>query len=357
MRIALFSTSWLDFYVVELVRALASRHELLVIVDQHDVLHDDLGLPSVRVARVPWLPTRRHPLQNLRAIRELASELSAFNPDAIHFQEHDPRIPLLMPFLSGVPIVLDLHNVQPLPGMEAPLRDWFRDTSQRRIGAFVVHGTAMTKAVHARYGANTARVFELPFGRFSAFGASTNERTDSEMPVALFFGRIEAYKGIGTLTASLPHVALHFRRPFKLVIAGEGNLAPYLPEDLTRIEIVNERVDDPSPFFRNADLVVMPYTHASTSGVTPVAYAHEKPVIVTNVGSLAETVRDTVTGLVVPARDPAALGAAIAHLFNDAPLRRRMGKAGRELLDGPLHWDNNIASLEAAYQHAADQKP
>ena len=64
-----------------------------------------------------------------------------------------------------------------------------------------------------------------------------------------------------------------------------------------------------------ADVVVLPYRSATQSGVTHVAYALGKPVITTDVGGLAETVRPGETGLVVPPEDPAALARAIVRFF------------------------------------------
>jgi glycosyltransferase involved in cell wall biosynthesis len=47
-----------------------------------------------------------------------------------------------------------------------------------------------------------------------------------------------------------------------------------------------------------ADCVVQPYRNATQSGVTPLAYHFEKPMIVTNVGSLPALVPDKEAGLV-----------------------------------------------------------
>jgi glycosyltransferase involved in cell wall biosynthesis len=53
-------------------------------------------------------------------------------------------------------------------------------------------------------------------------------------------------------------------------------------------------------------------------------------MVVTDVGGNAEAVMDGVSGLVVPARDPAALGQALLTLVNDERARQRMAQAGRQ---------------------------
>jgi glycosyltransferase involved in cell wall biosynthesis len=63
-----------------------------------------------------------------------------------------------------------------------------------------------------------------------------------------------------------------------------------------------------------ADAVVQPYRHATQSGVTPLAYHYEKPMIVSNVGSFSEQVLHEETGLVTEA-DPASLAKAIMRFY------------------------------------------
>jgi glycosyltransferase involved in cell wall biosynthesis len=63
-----------------------------------------------------------------------------------------------------------------------------------------------------------------------------------------------------------------------------------------------------------ADAVIQPYRHATQSGVTPLAYHFEKPMIVSNVGSFAEQVLHEQTGLVSDA-EPRALSNAILRFY------------------------------------------
>lgn len=65
-------------------------------------------------------------------------------------------------------------------------------------------------------------------------------------------------------------------------------------------------------------------------GITPVeAMACGTPVIGSAVGGIAHTVRDGVTGLLVPPEDPAALAGSLAALAEDPPLRLKLGRAAR----------------------------
>ena len=66
-----------------------------------------------------------------------------------------------------------------------------------------------------------------------------------------------------------------------------------------------------------ADVVIQPYRNATQSGVTPIAYHFEKPMIVTNVGGLPAMVPDNKVGLVAEPT-AASLAAKILEYFEKA---------------------------------------
>jgi glycosyltransferase involved in cell wall biosynthesis len=70
-------------------------------------------------------------------------------------------------------------------------------------------------------------------------------------------------------------------------------------------------------YFSAADVVVQPYVSATQSGVAKIAYHFERPLIMTDVGGLAEMMPDGEAGLVVPPEDPVALAEAVGRFFED----------------------------------------
>jgi glycosyltransferase involved in cell wall biosynthesis len=122
----------------------------------------------------------------------------------------------------------------------------------------------------------------------------------------LFFGFIRKYKGLGLLLEALADERLE-KQNIKLLIAGEyyENEQPYL-DQIERLQLT-ERVYCHTHFIADrdvpnylcaADVVVQPYRHATQSGVTPLAYHFERPMIVTHVGGLSDAVPDGKAGLV-----------------------------------------------------------
>jgi glycosyltransferase involved in cell wall biosynthesis len=76
------------------------------------------------------------------------------------------------------------------------------------------------------------------------------------------------------------------------------------------------------------------------------------PVVSTDGGSLPEVVADGKTGIIVPARDPQAMAEAIERLMDDADLRERMGRAGREWVQQRFTWHEAAVNTVAVYREA-----
>jgi glycosyltransferase involved in cell wall biosynthesis len=146
-----------------------------------------------------------------------------------------------------------------------------------------------------------------------------------EAPTLLFFGFIRRYKGLHLLLTALPQIAEHLSE-VRLVVAGEfydekafyqniienHQLDPYL-----RLHDGYVSDDEVATYFSAADVVVQPYVSATQSGVAKIAYHFERPLIMTDVGGLAEMMPHGEAGLVVPPEDPDALAEAVCRFFED----------------------------------------
>ncbi|HMC86582.1 MAG TPA: glycosyltransferase family 4 protein [Chitinophagaceae bacterium] len=144
----------------------------------------------------------------------------------------------------------------------------------------------------------------------------------NEELIILFFGFIRKYKGLdilleamSLLKSSIVHV--------KLLIAGEfyGDEKVY-QQQIDELGIRDQLIlktyfitdSEVKNYFCAADVVIQPYRSATQSGVTPLAYHFEKPMIVTNVGALPDYVPHEKAGLVAEPR-AASLAAAIERYF------------------------------------------
>jgi glycosyltransferase involved in cell wall biosynthesis len=140
--------------------------------------------------------------------------------------------------------------------------------------------------------------------------------------VILFFGFIRAYKGLDILLRAMAEPGIR-ESGIRLLVAGEfyEDKSPYqrLIEELKIGEQLILKTDfipdsEVRYYLCAADAIVQPYRHATQSGVTPLAYHFEKPMIVSNAGSFAEQVLHEETGLVTEA-EPAPLARAILRFY------------------------------------------
>lgn len=140
--------------------------------------------------------------------------------------------------------------------------------------------------------------------------------------IVLFFGFIRPYKGLDLLLESMNDIRLK-QAGIKLVVAGEfyekeDRYRKYIQENQLseRVRIDNHFIADEAIkyYLCASDVVVQPYRQATQSGVTPLAYHFEKPMIVTNVGGLPEMVPHGKVGLVC-APTPAAISESILRYF------------------------------------------
>lgn len=140
----------------------------------------------------------------------------------------------------------------------------------------------------------------------------------------LFFGFIRHYKGLDLLLEAFADQRLR-QFPVRLIVAGEfyENPQPYL-ESIIRLKLeglVELRTgfipdNEVRNYFSVADLVAQPYRTATQSGVSQIAYHFEKPMLVTNVGGLAEIIPNGKVGYVVGV-DPKQIADALVDFFEN----------------------------------------
>ena len=128
-----------------------------------------------------------------------------------------------------------------------------------------------------------------------------------EDKIILFFGYIRKYKGLDLLIHAMANEAIK-KLGIQLMIVGEFYEDASAYHDLVsslglqdQIKFYSNYIPDGEVknYVCSADFIIQPYKNATQSGVTPLAYHFEKPMLVTNVGGLADTVPNLKTGIVV----------------------------------------------------------
>ncbi len=177
---------------------------------------------------------------------------------------------------------------------------------------------------------------------------------DPAFRYALFFGFIRAYKGLDLLLEAWadPRLAT---LPVKLLIAGEfyEDATPYealIWQHGLENRLVRRTAFIPdsavAAYFSAADLVVQPYKHATQSGVSQVAYHFDKPMLVTDVGGLAELVPHGEVGYVT-APTAGAIADALVDFFTHEPDRAATFTAGVRRVKQQFSWQKMVDALTA----------
>jgi glycosyltransferase involved in cell wall biosynthesis len=291
---------------------------------------EDFESDSFKIEGTRYLINSVNPFTWLRT--GLAVARSA--PDLVIFPWWNPffgpafsTIGLLVKVFSRAKVLFIIHNV--LPHERLPSDRLITAFTLKRGDFHIVQSSenedtllallrkpVYRKALHPSY--NAFKQEEL--SREDARGRLS---LPSKAHVMLFFGFVREYKGLMYLIEALP--GIRQRLPdAKLVVAGAfyDDKQKYLRriEELGVASMVvihdgylpDREVGD---YFSASDLVVLPYSSATQSGIVQLAYAFGKPVVVTSVGGLPEVVDDGRTGFVVPPKNAGALAEAVVRFF------------------------------------------
>lgn len=266
--------------------------------------------------------------------RRAATRIADFRPDAVIMQWWHPYFGWMYASLLRnlrsrwrVPVLLLCHNVFPHERLPIPLR-WIESVLISRVfsraDGFLVQSRQLGLQVAGFNAAAPQRRIAHPvYDFFSRWDPGPSGHRDRPLQL-LFFGKIRRYKGLEVFLEALHR--LDGRLPFEATIAGEFYLNPRPFHELAQRHRLGDRIrwesrylpDEEVPaLFRNADLVVLPYLQATQSGVVPLAYLFDTPVIASDVGGLSELVIPGRTGYLCPPGDAACLAESIAHYFGE----------------------------------------
>jgi glycosyltransferase involved in cell wall biosynthesis len=371
-----------NVYVGALARALAARgHEVDVYTrrDDPDRPEQVALAPGVRVVHVPAGPAR--PLRK----DELAPWMSAFGawlarawartpggrrPDVVHahfWMSGLATLRAVRALPDPPPVVQTFHA---LGSVKRRFQGVLDTSPAGRVDAERMLAGAVGQVVATcrdevreieRMGAVPRDIRVVPCGvdleLFTPEGpARAAGAVDDGRFRLLSIGRLVERKGVDTLLAALAALP-----DCRLVVAGGGG-----PEDPDAARFrrraaelgVGERVDlvgavaraDVPGLMRWADVVVAPPWYEPFGMVPLEAMACGRPVVGTAVGGLLDTILPGVTGVLVPAREPAALTAALRGLLERPGPRELMGRAARRRAEAGYGWGRVAEEIESGYR-------
>ena len=279
-------------------------------------------------------------------IHRIARQILLNKPDILVFPMFHPWNSLIQKELKSIPSVVFVHDPHPHPDLPGKFYEIMENASIRRAARCVVLSEGLKPFLVDR-GCDQDCIDVVPLGPFVYTPSIQPVPHKNRTPTLLFFGRILPYKGLKTLLYSYIEVRKNF--PCQLVIAGDGDISSYLDklEHLQDVTLVNRWIgeNEIGEFFTRSDLVVLPYSSASQSGVIPIAAAYGLPVIATRVGGLSEQIEDGVSGWLIPPDDVQALTSTIREVLSNLHQARQRGEALKDRYEKQFGWGQAAKKL------------
>jgi len=347
-------------YTIELTEAIAKSEEtLLMIPDKQYSRFKTIIQPHLKVYAFKY-PRVRQIFANIKFVKELVKRIQEYNPDIVHIQKGHPYFNYALPKFKKFCLISTIHDVELREWASKKIPEFTHKPPIRLAAKVIVHGEKLRQDMIRINKRAPGDVHVTRRGVNSIYTRFIKNVVPEEKNTILFYGRIWEYKGLKYLIEAEPLITAKIPDA-KIIIAGMGqNFDQYekLMVHKDRFIVYNEFISSEmtAELFQRASLVVLPYTSASQSGIIPQAYAFKKPVVATNVGSLAENLVDGKSGIVVPPRDTQKLANAIIEILGDEKKLRAMSQFAYDLTLNELNWDNIAKDNINIYKEALRER-
>jgi glycosyltransferase involved in cell wall biosynthesis len=255
-------------------------------------------------------------------------QIKRLKPDVIHLVNGE-GYPWALLWLywankGKIPVVITLHDPERHPGSFPgnffdSINSLTRLYTLRKASKIHIHSKCFIPHV-LREGVAANDIVIIPIGSIANIYLSHRASDITKESLVLFFGRLEAYKGLDFLV----EVALKMQGEFRFAIAGPGNLPSALMEKINShpslFELHNYWLSESevANLFQRASVGVLPYKQATQSNFPVLAAAFGVPVVATTVGAFVEDV-PMVNGLLSPPGDVDAFVDAIRQAQYQIP--------------------------------------
>jgi len=206
-------------------------------------------------------------------------------------------------------IIALCHNI--IPHEKKPYDKLFTSYFIKKCDGYIAMSKAVLNDLN-EFTNSTNKVFS-PHPAYDLFGTKTDKalareklQIGADTKLILFFGMVRNYKGLDLLLESLASPLLK-QENVTLLVAGEfyDSIEEY-KQQIEKLGIADKVIlrdefiatDDVKYFFSASDIVAQTYKTATQSGVTQIAYHFDVPMLVTNVGGLAEIVPHNEVGYI-----------------------------------------------------------
>jgi len=338
----------------------------VIVATRVNVHGDPIRAEGFRLVPLRWRRGSHAPGAELTAIAEIVRLYARERPDLVHHVALKPVIyGSVAATLTGMP-----HTVNALTGLGALFigssgktralgglaRLALRPLLNRAGGRVVLQNEDDRRLLESRGLLRHDRVSLI-----RGSGVDTRRFAPAPEPegppVAVLVARMLRDKGVGEFVAAA-RILKQRGVPVRMLLAGptdpdnpaaldEAGLLQWTAEGI--VEWLGPVADMPSLWARS-HLAVLPSYREGLPKALLEAAACGRPMVATDVPGCREIVHHEETGLLVPAKDAAALAEAIARLAGDAELRRRLGARARAVAEAEFSEEIVVRGTLALYR-------
>ena len=354
------------------------RHTLLALYpDDEGTLRtgdvpDSVGLEFV-------FESGERPRSRFDLVRRVDARLGALDPDLVHCSVADAS---LASRLAGrrrrIPVIETLVNIshEPVRAVDNPnvtrgklaAHRLLDKVTMRSVARFHALTPAVSESWQQTVGLPTEKMVVIPRGVDPARVVSSTSRVeararlfaelaiDGDPQVVLNVGRQTSQKGQRYLIEAVSRIRSHVPESV-FVIAGQSGTNS---EELAGLAAQQSGVfllgarDDVPELMAAADVFAFPSLFEGLGVSLLEAMANGLAVVTTDAPPMSGIVEHRVNGLLVPARDSAAIAGAVVELAGDAELAARLGRAARDHVEAEYPLDRAAASIERLYLTVLD---
>lgn len=259
---------------------------------------------------------------------------------------------------AGVPVIL--ASERSIESVKAPWRVWSDRLTWRLADCWTVNASAVAAVLAAREGVSSHRIELITTGvdasafaprpRDDAFRAALGVNPHELLIVCV--GRLGLYKGQEHIIEAFATL-IRERADLRLVLVGDGRFRTALQAQAAALGdavLFTGALADVRPALAAADLFVNPSDEEGMPGAVLEAMAMGIPVVATAVGGTPEIIVNGESGLLVPARRPAALAAAVRQFLDDPALAKRCRENARRVVVEQFSTEQVVARTDALYR-------
>jgi glycosyltransferase involved in cell wall biosynthesis len=371
------------FNACYLTKYLPSEYETTLVVGAKEIneidspLAEELGIP---LTVIPEMQRAISPLQDYKAYKAMKQLIKTYQPDIVHTHaSKSGAIGRLAAAACGVPAIVHTYHGHVFHSYFGKLKTFILTAVEKYLAkkshAIITISEIQYKEIVEDYKIGDPKKFvQIPLGLdLDRFNTNTqNLRRECRAALQLdedtiaigIVGRLVPIKQHELFIEAAHNVLQNSTKKIVFVIIGDGESKQPI---MQHIEALGQKhcslnaIDTTAPFVFTSWQTNLPYWYAGLDVVcltsknegTPVslieAQAAKKPVISTNVGGVANVVKNTITGFVVD-NNATAFANAMETLINDNNLRATMGEEGCAFVQQQFSYHRLVNDIDNLYK-------